>query len=58
MAGTPVDLGALVTPITDSLTSATAFTAYGTIAAVGVAIGTGVKMGPKLFRYIWKYIPS
>lgn len=54
----PVDLSALVTPITDNLTSSTAFVAYGTIAALGVAIGTGVKMGPRLFRYLWKFIPS
>lgn len=56
MTATPVDLGALVTPITDSLTSGVALAAYGTVAALGIAIGTGVKMGPKLWNYVWKFI--
>ncbi len=57
MAGT-LDLTAFVTPVTDTLTSSAAFLAYGSIAAAGVLIGVGVKMGPKLFRYLWKFIPS
>lgn len=53
-----IDLTDFTNPVTDTLTSSAAFTAYGAIALAGVAIGTGVKMGPRLFRYLWKFIPG
>jgi hypothetical protein len=58
MSAPTLDLSSFVTPVTDTLTSSAAFTAYGAIAGAGVLIGTGIKMGPKLFRYLWKFIPS
>ena len=58
MSAPTFDPTSFVTPVTDTLTSTAAFTAYGAIAGAGVLIGTGVKMGPKLFRYLWKFIPS
>lgn len=53
-----LDLTSFVTPVTDTLTSTAAFAAYGGIAAAGVLIGTGVKMGPRLWQYLWKFIPG
>jgi len=57
MTATPADFSSLSDQITGTMTSTAALAAYGAIAAVGVAIGTVVKAGPKLFRFIWKFIP-
>lgn len=56
MAATPFDPADVLTPITDTLTSGPALLAYGSVAALGVAIGTGVKLGPRLWSYAWKFI--
>jgi hypothetical protein len=57
MAATPADFSSITDAVTGTLTSTAALAAYGTLAAVGVAIGTVVKAGPKLFRFVWKFIP-
>jgi hypothetical protein len=58
MSGTATDLTAFVTPVTDALTSTAALLAYGTLAALGISIGVAVKMGPRLWRFVWKFIPG
>jgi hypothetical protein len=58
MAATPADFSSLTDAITGTLTSTAALAAYGAVALVGVGIGTVVKAGPKLFRFVWKFIPG
>jgi hypothetical protein len=57
MTVTPADFSPITDQIVGTMTSTAALLAYGAVALVGVGIGTVVKAGPKLFRFLWKFIP-
>jgi hypothetical protein len=54
----PADFSSITDQIVGTMTSTSALVAYGVVAASGVAIGTVVKAAPKLFKFLWKFIPG
>lgn len=56
MAASLVEM--VASDVTGALTSQTALGAYAGVLAGGVVIGVAVKLGPRLFRHFWKYVPA
>jgi phosphohistidine swiveling domain-containing protein len=58
MAATPADFTPVTDQITGVLTSTGALVAYAAVLPVAIGIGTVVKTAPKLWRFVWKFIPG
>jgi hypothetical protein len=52
------DFSTITDAITGTLTSSTAVAAYESVLTVGLAIGVVIKLGPMLFRYVWRFLPD
>jgi hypothetical protein len=49
-------VGAVIDAVEGALTSDEALSVYAALMVLGVLIGVAVKMAPKLFRFVWKFV--
>jgi hypothetical protein len=54
----PADFSSMLDPVVAVFTSAAAVHAYTVMAGVGVAIGSVVTLGPRLWRFVWRFLPD